>query len=67
MIDDLRMDTCPLGLLPSANYFQKTMEVYVLNDLLYKICEVYIDDMLIMSSNDDNFISNVCAVFQRCR
>ena len=34
----------PMGLLPSANYFQKSMSVYVLNDLLYKICEVYIDD-----------------------
>ena len=43
------------------------MGVYVLNDLLYKICEVYIDDMLILGSGDDNFISNVRTVFQRCR
>jgi hypothetical protein len=57
----------PMGLLPSANYFQKSMGVYVLNDLLYKICEVYIDDMLILGSDDDNFISNVRTVFQRCR
>jgi hypothetical protein len=56
-----------MGLLPSANYFQKSMGVYVLNDLLYKICEVYIDDMLILGRDDDNFISNVRTVFQRCR
>jgi len=37
----------PMGLLPSANYFQKSMGVYVLHDLLYKCSEVTIDDMLI--------------------
>ena len=44
------------------------MGVYVLCDLLYKICEeVNIDDMFIMGSDDDNFITNVRTVFQRCR
>jgi len=54
-------------LLPFANYFQKSMGVYVLSDLLYKICEVYIEDMLIIGSGDDNVITNVRSVFQRCR
>ena len=31
------------------------------------ICEVYIDDMLIFGSNDDNFVNNTRTVFQRCR
>ena len=44
----------PMGLLSSAYYFQKSMSLYVLNDLLYKMCEVYIDDMLILGSDDDN-------------
>ena len=57
----------PMGLLPSTTYFQKSMGVYVLSDLLYRICEVYIDDMLIIGSDDDNFIANVRTVFQRCR
>ena len=56
-----------MGLLPSVNYFQKSMGVYVLNDLLYKCCEVYIDDMLIFGTDDENFLSNVRKVFQRYR
>ena len=43
------------------------MGVYVLHDLLYKCCEVYIDDMLIFGTDDDDFLSNVRKVFQRCR
>ena len=64
---NLRLEACPYGLLPSDDNFQKSMCVYVLNYLLYKICEVYIDDMLILGSDDDNFISNVRTVFHRCR
>ena len=48
--------------------FKKKHGVYVLNDLLYNICDVYIDDMLILDSNDDNFISNaknLCFVSMR--
>ena len=54
-------------LLPSANYIQKSMCVYILSDLLYNICDVYIDDMLIMGSDDDNLITNVRTIVQICR
>ena len=42
--------------LPSANYFQKSMVFFVLHDVLYKCCEVYIE-MLIFgnNNNDDDF------------
>jgi len=40
--------------LPSANYFQKSMVVFVLHDVLYKCCELYIE-MLIFGNNDDDF------------
>jgi hypothetical protein len=56
-----------MGLLPSANFFQKSMGVYILNGLIYNICEVYIDDMLVFGEMDDAFIRNVTTVFQRCR
>ena len=36
----------PMGLLPSANFLQKSMGVHILNG---NICDVYIDDMLIFS------------------
>ena len=57
----------PMGLLPSANFFQKSMGVHVLHGLIYNICEVYIDDMLIFGTNEDNFLTNTRTVCQRCR
>ena len=38
-----------------------------LNGLIYNICEVYIDDMLVFGDNDDVFIRNVQTVLQRFR
>jgi hypothetical protein len=56
-----------MGLLPSANFFQKSMGVHILNGLIYNICEVYIDDILVFGETDDAFIRNVTTVFQCCR
>ena len=56
-----------MGLLLSANFFQKSMGVHVLNGLTYNICEVFINDMLIFGSNDKTFLDNTRTVFQRCR
>jgi len=33
----------PMGLLPSANFFQKRMDVHVIHGPIYNICEVYIE------------------------
>jgi len=57
----------PKGLLPSANYFQKMMAEYVLHGLIYIICEVYIDDLLIYGRNEEEFLRNVETVFERLR
>ena len=53
----------PMGLLPSANFFQKSRGVHVLNSLIYNICEVYIDDMLIFEANDKIFLDNTRTCF----
>jgi hypothetical protein len=37
---------CPFGLKGAPSYFQRAMHTEVLTDLLYKICEVYLDDIL---------------------
>ena len=60
----------PMGLLPSANFFQKSMGVYILHGLIYNICEIYIDDMVEFGVTDDACIRNVTMVtntFKRCR
>ena len=42
------------------------MGVHVWHGLIYNICEVYIDD-IIFRSNEDNFLANTRTVLQRCR
>jgi len=56
-----------MGLLPSANFSQKSAGVYVLNGPMYNICEVYIDDMLVFGDDNDASIRNIQTVFQLCR
>ena len=56
----------PMGYIHQPITFRNQW-VYVFNDLMYKCCEVYIDDMLIFGTDDENFLSNVRKVFQRCR
>ena len=56
-----------MGLLPSANYFQKMMAEYALYGLTNIICEVYTDDLLINGRNEEEFLRNVETVFERLR
>lgn len=44
---------CPFGLKGAPAYFQKGMQTEVLADLLYKICEVYLDDILFWGNSED--------------
>ena len=57
----------PMGLLPSAIFFQKSMSYYVFSEPLYQICEVYIDDLLVYGHDDDDIVNNVRTIFQKCR
>jgi len=53
------------GLLRSENYFQKMMAEYVLHGLIYIICGVYIDDLLIYGRTENEFLRNVETVLER--
>ena len=55
-----------MGPLSSANIFQKIISnwVHVLHGLIHNIWEVYIDNMLIFGSNEDNLLANTWTVFQ---
>ena len=57
----------PMGIKPAANYFQMTMAQSVLEGLIYDICEVYIDDVLIYGRDEDEYISNLRSVFARLK
>ena len=58
-----------MGLKGSGPYFQRSMQNKFLNGLVYEICEIYIDDVLIHGKTDAEFLRNVNVrrVFERLR
>ena len=54
-----------MGIFPSANYFQHIMQEEILLELLYNICEIYIDDLLVMANSENEFIDVLKIVLQR--
>lgn len=57
----------PMGLKNAASYFQRVMATVVLIGLIYLICELYIDDILVFGKDEDDFIENLEKVFKRLR
>ena len=58
---------CPMGLKSAGAYFQRVMSSTILAGLVHKICVLYIDDVLISGTDEDSYLANVKAVFQRFR
>ena len=55
----------PMGLKSAGSYFQQAMAHEVLHGLLYDICEVYLDDILIYAQTKNEFIINMNKIFDR--
>jgi hypothetical protein len=60
-----RWKRLPMGLKGAPSFFQHQMMSTVLANLLYKICEVYLDDIIIYAEDESTFVHNVRQVFQR--
>jgi hypothetical protein len=56
-----------MGLKGSGPYFQRSMSNTVLAGLVYQICELYIDHVLIHGQDFESFLHNVRKVFERIR
>ena len=56
-----------MGIFPSANYFPHIMQKEILLEFLYKVCEIYIDDLFIMAKSENKFIDFLKIVLQRFR
>ena len=56
-----------MGLKRADPYFQRSMSSTVLAVLVYRICELYIDDVLIHGKNPETFLATVRKVFERIR
>ena len=49
------------------SWFQQHIVRTVLKDYLYDICELYIDDIIVTSDTEEEFIENVIKIFERFR
>ena len=49
----------------APNYFQEKMASDVLRGLIYFICEVYIDDIIIGGDSEEDLLLNLRRVFTR--
>ena len=56
-----------MGPTGACSYFQKTMSREVFIGLVNHICEVYLDDLIVYSSNEDQMIDRLRRVFERAR
>ena len=54
----------PMGITNAAPTFQRNMEV-MLNDLLWKVCIIYINDIIIFGNDFDEHLKNIDIVLGR--
>jgi hypothetical protein len=54
-----------MGLKTAPSYFQQQLASIVLAGLLYDICELYIDDIIIHGRTEVEFLANLDKVFRR--
>ena len=57
----------PMGLKGAPSYFQQVMATVVLAGILYYLCEIYIDDVVVYASDEETFLQNLDTVFSRFR
>jgi hypothetical protein len=57
----------PFGIHIAPAYFQRTIAGTLLSELMYDFIEMYIDDVIIYAQTEEEFLSNLEALFQKCR
>jgi len=55
----------PMGLRGAPSYFQQVMTIEVLRELLYSICEIYIDDIIIFAHTEEEMTERLDIVLRR--
>ena len=55
----------PMGLKGAPSYFQQMMATTVLVGLIYVICEIYLDDIIIYANTEAEFLSRLEEVLKR--
>jgi hypothetical protein len=57
----------PMGLTGAPSYFQRAMSNEVLHGLVHQICEVYLDDIIIHGTDEQDFLTNLKTVLLRLK
>jgi hypothetical protein len=55
----------PFGLKCAPSYFQGNIEQVVLGDLIHRMFELYIDDVITWGTTDDEFLTHLDVLFKR--
>jgi len=55
----------PMGLKSAPAFFQAAMQQTVLAEMLYQICEVYLDDIIVFAETEDELLANLSKIFSR--
>jgi hypothetical protein len=55
----------PMGLKGAPSYFQHILQSEVLGGLMYEICELYIDDVIIFADTEEEMVVNLRKVLER--
>ena len=55
----------PMGPKGGPSFFQQMMATKVLIGLIYQICEVYMDDVIVHATNEDEFVERLTQIFKR--
>ena len=66
-IGTYRWKRLPMGLKGAPSYFQAKMANTVLHGLIYQICEIYIDDIIVYGSLEEEFLENLEKVLKRLK
>ena len=62
-----RWKRVPMGLKGAPSYFQAKMANTVLQGLIYNICDLYIDDIIIYGTTEEEFLQNLSTVLRRLK
>ena len=57
----------PFGPCRAPSYFQEQMVTMVLYGLIYRCCEVYLEDCIVYGRGEAEFLRNLRSVFERFR
>jgi hypothetical protein len=57
----------PMGLKGAGSYFQRVISTIVLSGLIGVTCELYLDDVIIFASSEEEFLTRLTEILERFR